>query len=161
MCVRLTLYAPPIQLGFYFLTSLKIHWPSSLRLMFRMCLFTCCCYGMLTCSLTLLPQTLYPIWIQLFNEAHMWGCIYMTRRILNTITHFCRYVFALSTVKNDRTAFIHCFSLFLSPVTTTHACTHIYKHMQATYKNLCLLCTSEHSKVRRTLHKRDDFTFYS
>lgn len=34
---HLTLYAPPIQLGFYLLTSSKIHWFFSLRLMYRIC----------------------------------------------------------------------------------------------------------------------------
>lgn len=60
--VRLTLYAPPIQLGFYLLTSSeKIHWSSSLRLMCRMCLFTCCCsLASLRNTLSHLDSTLQP-----------------------------------------------------------------------------------------------------
>lgn len=48
--VRLTLYAPPIQLGFYLLTSSKIHWFSSLRLMWRMCVLVQMMMPVLCCA---------------------------------------------------------------------------------------------------------------
>lgn len=62
--VRLTLYAPPIQLGFYLLTSSKIHWFSSLRLMWRMCVLVQMMMPVLCCAVSVASYLVY------YNAEH-------------------------------------------------------------------------------------------